>query len=100
MPPRTMRSICARALVAVALFGAGAAGAQTAVLYGLLDASGSSVKPVGIDAHTQQLDNGNLQRSFIGIRGSEDLGAYPYDQILSRLRNELDGLIARRVAAN
>ena len=74
MPPRTMRSICARALVAVALLGAGAAGAQTAVLYGLLDASASNVKPVGIDAHTQQLDNGNLQRSFIGIRGSEDLG--------------------------
>jgi predicted porin len=74
MPPRTMRSICARALVAVALLGAGAAGAQTAVLYGLLDASASNVKPVGIDAHTQQLDNGNLQPSFIGIRGSEDLG--------------------------
>jgi len=74
MPPRTMRSICVRALVAVALLGAGAAGAQTAVLYGLLDASGSSVKPVGVDAHTQQLDNGNLQRSFIGVRGSEDLG--------------------------
>jgi len=74
MPPRTMRSICARALVAVALLGAGAAGAQTAVLYGLLDASASNVKPVGIDAHTQQLDNGNLQRSFIGVRGSEDLG--------------------------
>jgi predicted porin len=69
-----MRSICVRALVAVALLGAGAAGAQTAVLYGLLDASGSSVKPVGVDAHTQQLDNGNLQRSFIGVRGSEDLG--------------------------
>ena len=74
MPPRKMRSICARALVAVALLGAGAAGAQTAVLYGLLDASGSRVKPVGLDAHTLQLDNGNLQRSFIGLRGSEDLG--------------------------
>ena len=68
-----MRSIRAATLVAVAL-SAGGAGAQTAVLYGLLDASGSSVKPVGIDAHTQQLENGNLQRSFIGLRGSEDLG--------------------------
>ena len=29
-------------------------------------------------------------------RGSEDLGAYPYDQILDRLRGELDALIARR----
>jgi (E)-4-hydroxy-3-methylbut-2-enyl-diphosphate synthase len=31
-------------------------------------------------------------------RGSEDLGAYPYDEILPRLRNELDALIARRGA--
>jgi (E)-4-hydroxy-3-methylbut-2-enyl-diphosphate synthase len=29
-------------------------------------------------------------------RGSEDLGAYPYDQILDRLRAELDRLIASR----
>ncbi len=29
-------------------------------------------------------------------RGSEDLGAYPYDQILPRLHAELDALIARR----
>ncbi|HEV3416491.1 MAG TPA: flavodoxin/ferredoxin-dependent (E)-4-hydroxy-3-methylbut-2-enyl-diphosphate synthase [Pirellulales bacterium] len=32
-------------------------------------------------------------------RGSEDLGAYPYDQILGRLRAELDALIARRSLA-
>ncbi len=32
-------------------------------------------------------------------RGSEDLGAYPYDQILDRLRAELDSLIARRTVA-
>ena len=32
-------------------------------------------------------------------RGSEDLGAYPYDQILDRLRAELDQLIARRQPA-
>jgi (E)-4-hydroxy-3-methylbut-2-enyl-diphosphate synthase len=32
-------------------------------------------------------------------RGSEDLGAYPYDQILSRLRVELDALISRRAPA-
>jgi (E)-4-hydroxy-3-methylbut-2-enyl-diphosphate synthase len=31
-------------------------------------------------------------------RGSEDLGAYPYDQILPKLRAELDALIARREA--
>ena len=74
MPLRMMRSICAGALVAVALFSAGGAGAQTAVLYGLLDASGSYFKPVGTDDHLLHLTNGNMQTSFIGVRGSEDLG--------------------------
>jgi (E)-4-hydroxy-3-methylbut-2-enyl-diphosphate synthase len=32
-------------------------------------------------------------------RGSADLGAYPYDQILPRLRAELDALISRQAAA-
>ncbi len=32
-------------------------------------------------------------------RGSEDLGAYPYHEILGRLRAELDSLIARRSVA-
>jgi (E)-4-hydroxy-3-methylbut-2-enyl-diphosphate synthase len=32
-------------------------------------------------------------------RGSEELGAYPYDQILGRLKTELDALIARQVGA-
>lgn len=74
MPPRMMRSICAAALAAIALLASGGAVAQTAVLYGLLDASGSRVKPVGVDTRSLQLDSGNLQRSFIGVRGSEDLG--------------------------
>ena len=74
MPLRTMRSICARALVALALCTAGAAGAQTAVLYGLVDASGSRIKPVGGDDYLLHLTNGNMQTSFIGVRGSEDLG--------------------------
>jgi len=74
MPPRILRSLCAFAFAAGAPLASGLAAAQTAVLYGLLDASASSVKPVGIDAHTQQLESGNLQRSFIGVRGSEDLG--------------------------
>ena len=69
-----IRSICTAALAAGSLLCSGGAGAQTAVLYGLLDASGSRVKPVGIDARSWQLDNGNLQRSFIGLRGSEVLG--------------------------
>ncbi len=35
--------------------------------------------------------------NFVNLkRGSEDLGAYPYDEILPRLRVELDALIARR----
>jgi (E)-4-hydroxy-3-methylbut-2-enyl-diphosphate synthase len=32
-------------------------------------------------------------------RGPEELGAYPYDEILPRLKQELDALIARRTAA-
>jgi predicted porin len=47
--------------------------AQNAVLYGLLDASGSHVKEVGDVAHWR-LDSGNMQYSFLGFRGSEDLG--------------------------
>jgi predicted porin len=69
-----MRSICAGALVAGALCSAGGAGAQTAVLYGLLDASGTYVKPVGTEDYLLHLTNGNMQTSFIGVRGSEDLG--------------------------
>src|SRR6185295_389908 len=40
----------------------------------LLDASGSYIKPVGSDDHLLHLTNGNMQTSFIGVRGSEDLG--------------------------
>jgi (E)-4-hydroxy-3-methylbut-2-enyl-diphosphate synthase len=32
-------------------------------------------------------------------RGPESLGAYPYDEILGKLREELDKLIASRVPA-
>ncbi len=66
------RSILAAAAVAALACGT-AAQAQTAVLYGLIDASGSHVKPLGGDARWQ-LDNGNLTRSYLGFRGSEDLG--------------------------
>lgn len=69
-----IRTICAAALAGVALFGGAGAAAQTAVLYGALDGSVSRVKPVGVDFHAMQVDSGNLQRSFIGFRGSEDLG--------------------------
>lgn len=66
------RSILAAAAVAALTCGT-VAQAQTAVLYGLIDASGSHVKPLGGDGRWQ-LDNGNLARSYLGFRGSEDLG--------------------------
>lgn len=38
--------------------------------------------------------------NFVNLkRGSEELGAYPYDQILGRLKTELDALIAREAGA-
>lgn len=38
--------------------------------------------------------------NFVNLkRGPESLGAYPYDQILGRLREELDQLIARKTAS-
>jgi len=58
---------------AAAWFSCVGAAAQSSVLYGLLDASAAHVRPVGGDG-MDRLDNGNLQRSFIGLRGSEDLG--------------------------
>jgi predicted porin len=69
-----IRSLCTAAAAAAALTCAGAAVAQSAVLYGLLDASASRLKPVGLDTRSLQLDNGNLARSYVGLRGSEDLG--------------------------
>jgi len=68
-----IRSICVVGAAATALFPSAEASAQNAVLYGLLDASAAHVRPVGGPGR-DQLDNGNLQRSFIGFRGSEDLG--------------------------
>jgi len=67
------RSICAAVIAAAASLCSAPAAAQTAVLYGLLDASGSYIKEVGSNGQWR-LDDGNMQRSFIGFRGSEDLG--------------------------
>ena len=37
--------------------------------------------------------------SFVNLkRGETELGAFPYDQILPRLKSELDGLIAERTS--
>ena len=49
------------------------ASAQNAMLYGLIDASASRVRPLG-GSSRWQLDAGNLSRSYLGFRGSEDLG--------------------------
>lgn len=70
---RTTSSIRCTLAAAVALLCSAGAGAQTAVVYGLLDASGARVKPIGGQSQ-YELDSGNLTRSFLGIRGSEDLG--------------------------
>lgn len=67
------RSICAAVVAGAASLCSVHAAAQTAVLYGLVDASGSRIKDAGANRQWR-LDDGNLQRSFIGFRGSEDLG--------------------------
>ena len=71
--PRMTRWIRAAAVAGTLMLCSVAAPAQTAVLYGLLDASGSRVKDVGA-SRSLQLDSGNFSRSFIGVRGSDDLG--------------------------
>jgi predicted porin len=68
------RPICAALLATAASICGPGAVAQTSILYGLIDASGSHVKEVGATQHAWRLDSGNLQQSFIGFRGSEDLG--------------------------
>jgi predicted porin len=70
---RLTRSIGSVLAATVAVFCSAGADAQTATVYGLLDASAARVKPVG-GSSQYELDSGNLQRSFLGFRGSEDLG--------------------------
>jgi predicted porin len=43
------------------------------VLYGLVDAAGSYSRPPG-GSYRYQLDDGDMSRSYLGFRGSEDLG--------------------------
>jgi predicted porin len=68
------RTIVAAAFCALACAFSPVVQAQNSVLYGLVDVSGSRVKPVGGGGGRWQLDSGNLSRSFLGFRGSEDLG--------------------------
>ena len=44
------------------------------VIYGLLDASGARVRPVGTGVTRWSLESGAMTQSFLGIRGAEDLG--------------------------
>ena len=69
-PHRLLRAVLAAGAACLCSVGVEA---QNAVLYGVLDASGSHSKDVGGDSHWR-LDSGNMQYSFLGFRGSEDLG--------------------------
>jgi predicted porin len=71
--PRLVRSICATACGVGFLLASAGASAQSAILYGLIDASAARVAPVGGEA-TERLNSGDMQRSFLGFRGTEDLG--------------------------
>ena len=68
-----LRSILAAALVAASALCSLDVRAQNVVLYGLIDASGSRTRPPGGEFRSQ-LDSGNMSRTYLGFRGSEDLG--------------------------
>jgi predicted porin len=69
-----LRSLFAAALaIALALGSIDDVHAQNNVLYGLIDASGSHGRPPGGD-YQWKLDSGAMSRSYLGFRGSEDLG--------------------------
>ncbi|NUZ04536.1 porin [Piscinibacter koreensis] len=69
-----IRSTRGAALALFALTAATAAEAQTAPsIYGLLDVSVARQRPAG-GRTAYRLDSGNMTESFIGIRGSDDLG--------------------------
>ena len=68
-----LRSLLAAALATAAALCSLDAHAQNQVLYGLIDASGSYSRTPGGD-YRWKLDSGNMSRSFLGFRGTEDLG--------------------------
>ena len=61
------------ALAAACLVAAGAAPAQELQLHGLLDVSAGRFENAGAPADWR-IDNGSMSTSFIGVRGSDDLG--------------------------
>ncbi|MEO5882257.1 MAG: porin [Caldimonas sp.] len=68
-----LRSLLAAALATTAALCSLDVHAQNNVLYGLIDASASRSRPPGGD-YRWQLDSGNMSRTFLGFRGTEDLG--------------------------
>lgn len=68
-----LRSFLAAALATAAALCSPDVHAQNNVLYGLIDASASRTRPPGGD-YRWQLDSGNMSRTFLGFRGTEDLG--------------------------
>ncbi len=67
------RSICSAVVGAVLWACSFCALAQNSLLYGLIDASASRVRPLG-GSGRWQLDASNMSRSYLGFRSSEDLG--------------------------
>src|SRR5664279_897093 len=67
------RSLFAALMAILALACGVDARAQNAVLYGLIDAAASRSRPPG-GTLRYQLDSGDMSRSFIGLRGNDDLG--------------------------
>ena len=70
---RMFRSLSAAALAVLATMVSVEARAQSSVIYGLIDASASRARSPGGDYHWE-LDSGDMTQSFLGLRGSEDLG--------------------------
>lgn len=75
LPLPTRLRTCTVAIAALACVAAvGTAQAQSSVqLYGLVDASAGSFQNAG-GLKVKRLDSGNMATSFIGFKGSEDLG--------------------------
>jgi predicted porin len=69
----TIRSHLPRAALLAALAAAGNAGAQNVQLYGLIDMSAGRYQAPGGD-HVWRTDSGAMTTSFIGVKGSDDLG--------------------------
>lgn len=72
-PEIIRRSLRATALAAGLLVAAGAQAQSSVQLYGLLDLSVGQFQTAG-SAKLKRLDSGNMSTSYIGFRGSEDLG--------------------------